>query len=153
MGSHLGGVRVVKVGVWEPPPYKNRLYILFDFLKRKFLKRNHDDSNASHFDFKRTLKIIHKKYYWFRMSINIKKYVEICLNCVKTKTLKHKLYDLLQFLSVLKEFKQKWILNFITNLFSNVRRKTNYNNKFIVINGYFKYARYIVTKKIETSKI
>ena len=41
------------------------------------------------------------------MSINIKKWVEIYFNCVKTKTFKHKLYDLLQFLSVSKKFKQK----------------------------------------------
>ena len=127
--------------------YKNKWYISFDFLKKKILKRNHDDSNANHFEFKRILKIIHKKYYWFRMSINIKEYVDICSNCVKTKTFKHKFYDLLQFLSVSKEFKQEWILNFITNLFSNVRRKTNYDSIFVVINRYFKFARYIVAKK------
>ena len=81
------------------------------------------------------------------MSINIKKYVNICSNCVKTKTFKHKFYDLLQFLSVSKKFKQEWILNFITNLFSNVRRKTNYDSIFVVMNRYFKFARYIVAKK------
>ena len=77
--------------------YKNRWYISFDFLKREFLRQNHDDSNANHFDFKRILKIIHRKYYWLRMSINIKEYVEICFNCVKTKTFKYKFYHLLYF--------------------------------------------------------
>ena len=86
------------------------------------------------------------------MSINIKEYVEICFNCVKTKTFKHKFYNLLQFLSISKEFKQKRILNFITILFSNVRRKTNYDNIFIVINCYFKFTRYIVTKKNSNAK-
>ena len=38
-------------------------------------------------------------------------------------------------------------LNFITNLFSNIRRKTNYDNIFVVMNRYFKFARYIVAKK------
>ena len=80
---------------WKIPKdifcYKNRWYISFDFLKKEFLKRNHDDSNANHFDFKRNLKIIHRKYYWLRISINIKKYVEICFNCVKIKTFKYKI--------------------------------------------------------------
>ena len=93
------------------------------------------------------LEKIYKKYYWFCILINIKKFVEICFNCVRIKTFKHKFYDLLQFLSVLKEFKQEWILNFITNLFLNVRRKTNYDNIFVVMNRYFKFARYIVAKK------
>ena len=53
--------------------YKNRWYISFDFLKKELLKRNHDDSNASHFDFKRIFKRIHRKYYWHCMSVNIKK--------------------------------------------------------------------------------
>ena len=127
--------------------YKNKWYISFDFLKKEFLKRNHDDLNANHFKFKRILKIIHRKYYWFRMLINIKKYVDICLNCVKTKTFKHKFYNLLQFLSISKKFKQEWILNFITNLFLNVCCKTNYNSIFVVMNRYFKFARYIVAKK------
>ena len=32
-------------------------------------------------------------------------------------------------------------------MFSNVRHKTNYNNIFIVMNRYFKFAPYIVAKK------
>ena len=51
--------------------HKNRWYISFDLLKNFFLKRNQDDSNTNHVDFKRSLKIIHRKWYWFRMSINI----------------------------------------------------------------------------------
>ena len=38
-------------------------------------------------------------------------------------------------------------MNFITNLFSSVRRKANYNSIFIVMNYYFRFARYIVGKK------
>ena len=41
------------------------------------------------------------------MLTNIKEYIEICFNCVKTKTFKHKFYDLLQFLSISKKFKQR----------------------------------------------
>ena len=87
--------------------YKNKWYISFDFLRKKFLRQNHDDLNANYFEFKKILKITHRKYYWFRISINIMKYVDICLNCVKTKTVKHKFYNLLQFLSISKEFKQE----------------------------------------------
>ena len=87
------------------------------------------------------------------MSININEYVETYFNCVKTKTFQYKFYDLLQFLSVLKKLKQKRIVNFITNLFSSIRRKTNYDNIFIVINHFFKLTGYIIAKKIETRKI
>ena len=38
-------------------------------------------------------------------------------------------------------------MNFITNLFSSVYRKTNYDSIFVVMNRYFKFARYIVAKK------
>ena len=38
-------------------------------------------------------------------------------------------------------------MNFITNLFLKVRRKTNYDSIFVVTNRYFKFARYIVAKK------
>ena len=125
---------------------KSMIYFI-RFFEKKNLKRNHNDSNANHFDFNRILKRIHGKYYWFRMLINIKEYVETCFNCIKTKTFKHQFYNLLQFLSISKKFKQKWILNFITNLFSNIRRKTSYDSIFVVINRYFKFARYIVAKK------
>ena len=93
------------------------------------------------------MKIIHRKYYRLRMLVDIKESVETCFNCVRIKTFKHKLYNLLQFLSISKKFKQKWILNFITNLISNVRRKTNYNSIFVVMNRYFKFARYFVVKR------
>jgi hypothetical protein len=42
-------------------------------MRRLLLKQNHDDSHANHFDVKRTLELLKRKYYWSAMSQDVKK--------------------------------------------------------------------------------
>jgi hypothetical protein len=43
--------------------FKNAWYVLVDLMRRLLLKQNHDDFHASHFDVKRTLELLKRKYY------------------------------------------------------------------------------------------
>ena len=106
--------------------YENRLYLL-ETLRVDVIKHNHNDSLIDHFDTKKTLKLIQKKYYWFNqnddenfeMKHQIKKYCETCAICKRNKFFKHKSYEKLSSFFI---FEYKWIdinMNFVTKLFKN----------------------------------
>ena len=79
--------------------YENRLYVFDEkSIRVKLLKRHHDDMLTNHFDVIKTTKLFNRKYYWFDMTKYVKNYVEICDICQKTKTSRHRLYDVMQLL-------------------------------------------------------
>jgi hypothetical protein len=125
---------------------ENKWYISLDFLRTELLKRNHDDFNARYFDVLKTIELIKRKYYWSRMTLDIKQYVDVCTRCHQIKALRHKLYEKLQSLSMSSELRQHWTLDFITNLFSSIRRILFFNAILIIIDRYTKYARYILAR-------
>jgi isochorismate synthase EntC len=43
--------------------WKNKWYILSQFLKKEFLKQNHDDSYADHFEHEKILDLLKRKYF------------------------------------------------------------------------------------------
>jgi hypothetical protein len=112
-------------------------------MRRLLLKQNHDDFHASHFDVKRTLELLKRKYYWFAMSQDVKKYVNACFACHRIKTIKHKSFEQLQSIFMLKKSRLKWIMNFIIDLSFNVSRRVAYDSILVLVNRYTKYARYI----------
>ena len=69
-------------------------------LKTKLLRLHHDDLLANHFKIKKTRVLMQKKFYWFKMTRNIKKYVKNCDMCQRIKTSRHCFYDELSSLSV-----------------------------------------------------
>ncbi len=127
--------------------FKNVWYVLANLMRRLLFKQNHDDFHANHFDVKRTLDLMKRKYYWSAMSQNVKKYVNACSACHRIKTVRHKSFEQLQSIFMLKEFRLKWIMNFIIDLLSNVSRKVAYDSILILVNRYTKYARYIRAKQ------
>jgi hypothetical protein len=112
-------------------------------MRRLLFKQNHDDFHANHFDVKRTLDLMKRKYYWSTMSQNVKKYVNACSACHRIKTIRHKSFEQLQSILMFKESRLKWIMNFITDLLLNVSRKVAYDSILILVDRYTKYARYI----------
>ena len=50
-------------------------------LKTKLLRLHHDDFLASHFKVKKTRVLMQRKFYWFKMTRNIKEYVKDCDMC------------------------------------------------------------------------
>ena len=58
------------------------VYVSNDFAtKKKILRMNHDDFDASHFARMRIEDAIRRKYYWLNMIDDIAKYVRNCSNC------------------------------------------------------------------------
>ena len=125
---------------------KKCIYFQMNF-KKQLLKFFHDNSQIEHFDYDKILKLMKRKYYWSKITANIKNYVISCSNCVKIKIFKQKSYKLLQSLSISKKTKQNWIMNFIINLFSNKFNDSVYDFILIIVDRYIKYARYISLRK------
>jgi hypothetical protein len=123
--------------------FKNVWYVFADLMRRLLLKQNHDDFHANHFDVKRTLELLKRKYYWSAMNQDVKKYVNACFACHRIKTIKHKSFEQLQSIFMLKKSRLKWIMNFITDLSFNVSRKVAYDSILVLVDWYTKYARYI----------
>jgi hypothetical protein len=48
--------------------FKNAWYVFTNLIWRLLFKQNHDDFHANHFDFKKTLKLLKRKYYWSAMN-------------------------------------------------------------------------------------
>ena len=72
-------------------------------LKAKLLCLHHDDSLASHFKIKKTRVLMQKKFYWLKMTRDIKEYIKDCDMCQRIKTLWYCFYDELSSLSVLTQ--------------------------------------------------
>jgi ribosome-associated toxin RatA of RatAB toxin-antitoxin module len=127
--------------------WKNKWYILSNLLKKEFLKQNHDDSYADHFEHEKTLDLLKKKYFWINMNKDVKEYVDFCSTCHRVKLVKHKSYDLLQALSISKNSRQNWTMNFITDLSFSKHRNIVYDSILMIIDRYIKFNLYISSKK------
>ena len=86
--------------------YENKMYISANAFQKELLRLHHNDSQIEHFDYEKILKLIKRKYFWSKMTADIKEYVIVYSNCVKIKISKHKSYELLQFLSISQKSKQ-----------------------------------------------
>ncbi len=127
--------------------WKNKWYIFSKFLKREFLKQNHDDSYVDHFEHEKTFDLLKKKYFWNNMSKNVKKYVDICSTCHRVKFVRHKSHDLLQSLSIFETSRQDWTMNFITDLSFSKHKEIAYDSMLMMIDRYIKFSLYISSKK------
>ena len=74
------------------------------------------------------------------------------MTCRKIKTIKHKFYELLNFLFMFENFRKNWIMNFITDLLFSSHRKIINDLILMIMNRYTKFAKYISTKKIWTAE-
>ncbi len=127
--------------------FKNVWYVLADLMRRLLFKQNHDDFHANHFDVKKTLELLKRKYYWSAMNQDVKKYVNACFACHRIKTIKHKFFEQLQSIFMFKRSRLKWIMNFITDLSFNVNKKVAYDSILVLVDRYTKYVRYIRTRQ------
>ena len=69
-------------------------------LKTKLLRLHHDDSLANHFKIKKIHVLMQRKFYWFKITRNIKEYLKDCDMCQRIKTSRHCFYNELSSLSV-----------------------------------------------------
>ena len=115
-------------------------------LKTKLLRLHHDNFLASHFKIKKIRILMQKKFYWFKMTKDIKEYVKDCDMCQQIKTSRHRLYDEFSSLSVSTRSWTKISMNFITKLFSNRYDDDIYNAILIIIDRFSKMTHYIFAK-------
>jgi hypothetical protein len=83
--------------------YKENWYVSSELIRRLLLKQNHDDSHANHFEVKRTLDLLQRKYFWSAMNQDVKDYVNHCETYHRIKIIKHKSFKQLQSILMLKE--------------------------------------------------
>ena len=137
---------------------ENKLYLL-EAMRMNALTRNHDDSLIDHFEVKKTLELLHRKYYWlnsnkknafFDIKQLVREYCESCVVCKRNKTSKHKSYEDLQFLFISKFRWADFTMNFVTKF--SINRDWNeavYDFIFVVINRFTKMTHYVsITKTI-----
>ena len=76
--------------------FENRLCIPPGPLRSELLKENHDNQTAGQTGAERTYLKHHRRYYWKGMYRDVKKYVQSCDNCQRTKPSLQKNAGLLQ---------------------------------------------------------
>ena len=139
------------------------VYVSSSF-RENVIRVNHDNFLIEHFEMKRILKLIRRKYYWSNQKRNdqqniehdssmraqIKEYCETCVICKRSKTFRHKSYEKFSFFSVSKFKWADFTMNFVTDLFeSKAWNETIYDSIFVVMNRLTKMTHYIfVTKTV-----
>ena len=74
--------------------YFHAIYIFDEMImKTKMLHLHYNDFLTKHFKIKKTRSLLQRKFYWFRMLKDIKKYIQSCNVCQRVKVLRHRLYD------------------------------------------------------------
>ncbi len=112
------------------------------------MKRHHDSFLAKHLNSQWCLKLVQWIFNWLFTNKNIKKYCKICKSCQQHKTLRHRIWELLNSLLVSWRVWESIIMNFIINLFDNTSvSDVFYDSIMIVIDHLFKMMHYISTRK------
>jgi hypothetical protein len=73
--------------------HKKIWYVFSDLIRRLLLKQNHDDSHADHFEVKRILDLLQRKYFWSAMNQDVKDYVDHYETCHRVKIIRHKSFE------------------------------------------------------------
>ena len=121
-------------------------------MKTKMLHMHHNDLLTKHFEIKITRSLLQRKFYWFRMLKDIKKYIQNCDVCQCVKAFCYHFYNETTsfFISVCswKEIS----MNFIIELFLNRYKNDIYNVILVVIDCYSKIIFYIFAKSTWLAK-
>jgi hypothetical protein len=135
--------------------YKGQAYVPDDeALKAEILTMNHDDPSAGHLGVSKTLELIQRKYYWQGMRQDVKRWIQTCAICQRTKLRRHRPYGTLAPLPRPRGPWQEITMDFITDLPECQWNGNKYDACLIVVDRYTKMARYIAcTKTITASEL
>lgn len=112
---------------------------------------NHDDPAAGHFGAKKTLELIKRKYFWFGMRADVKKWCRQCPVCQRSKTRRHRPYGLLKSLEKATQPWKDLSMDFITDLPPSNYDGKVYDSIFVVVDRYTKMVRYVPCNKTITA--
>ena len=121
-------------------------------LKAEFFRLYHDNSLTKHFDIKKTRDFIERKYFWFKIIVDVNEYVKDCDVCQRMKAFCYRFYNELQSLFVSSRSWEKITINFITKLFLSRYDNDVYDVILIVVCRLSKITLYIHNKSIWTTK-
>ena len=89
---------------------------------------------------------MHRKFYWLKMTNDIKKYVKNCDMCQRTKTSHHHFYNKLSSFFISTRSWAKISMNFIIEFFLNCYDDDVYDAILIIIDRFLKMTHYIFAK-------
>jgi hypothetical protein len=110
----------------EPKPSFLRLVVPSE-LQVSIIARHHDDAFGGHLSFKKIFPTIEKKYFWFWMRRDIRKYVTACIDCQLGKSATLAKSGLLEPIEVAEPF-QKVCMDYLGPLPSTGR-----GNKYLLV--------------------
>jgi len=120
--------------------HDSQLWVSFnELLQMNLIHEVYDQLLIDHSEILKTMKIIKRNYYWSSMQKTINWYIQNCYVYQHSKTLRDKLNDLLQSLSISEQQWQNIVMNFIINLFDSY----NYNVILTIICKLSKEKHYI----------
>ena len=64
------------------------------------IEQHHDNALTKYFEINKIMKLIFRNYYFSQMRQKMKKHIQQCEQCQKSKSKQHKLYEKLQLLKV-----------------------------------------------------
>ena len=71
--------------------------------RKKMIKKYHNDALTEHFEINKTVKLIFRNYYFLQMRQKVKKHIQQCKQCQKSKSKQHKSYEKLQLLEAVNK--------------------------------------------------
>ncbi len=131
--------------------FKKKLWVLeSNQLKLNIIREVHDQFASKHSSVRRTCKYLHKWYYWSQTKQSIKRYIRNCHICKRSKSLRDKYFELLNFLSISNRSWMNIIMNFVIKL---SKSKKEFNVILMIINRLTKMHHYIswVAEEDETT--
>ena len=110
------------------------------------LRMLYDNFLMKHFEIKKTRSLLQRKFYWFKMLKDIKKYIQNCDICQCVKALRHRSYDEITSFFISVHSWKKNLNELYYRAFFNHYKNNIYNVIFLVIDRYSKIIFYILTK-------
>ena len=131
----LNNCRVLDEVLWKD----DRLWI-FQSIITRLIRKAHDLLINDHSDMNWTLDLLRQSYCWLKMRTTIKRYIQNCYVCRRSKASRDQINELLKSLLILKQQWQNISLNFIIDL-----SERDENNAILtVINQLSKKQHYIL---------
>ena len=73
--------------------YKGAVYVPAEpAIRSEVIHIHHDDETAGHFGLRRTLELIRRKYFWQSLRRDVKRHIQSCGVCQRSKTRRHRPY-------------------------------------------------------------
>ena len=126
--------------------WDNWWYISPKLLQKQLLRSSHDNPLMSHFRYFCTLKLAKRKYFWPKMSANIKHYIDTCSNCHWVKLVWHKPHRQLKPLPPAAFLFSEIMMDFIIDFPTCNWQSQVFNSILVLVNRYMKMTIYIPSR-------